>query len=197
MNRDRNLFLTFCWSLAAAALLGAGPARAESDDGAPADDVVRTVEFGPEIFGGFANHEHFDSGHGGFGIAARVKDVVTLRARAQFLGSDAPAGNPQGRDDGWAATFGMAVHPFKFYNRDIGKFWVEPYFAADVGPGTLFGQGGQFLLADFLWGVNFDIDRPLVLFFEGGLLYLNFDDKDPQPQSVLQGEFQGGLRFFF
>jgi len=159
--------------------------------------VVRTVEFGPEVFGGFANHQFFDSGHGGFGVAARVKDVVTLRARAQFLGSEAAPGNLQGRDDGWAATFGIAVHPFKFYNRDIRKFWVEPYFAADVGPGTLFGQGGEFLLVDFLFGVNFDIDRPLVLFFEGGPLYLNFDDKGPQPGSVLQGEFQGGLRFFF
>ncbi|MEW6774764.1 MAG: hypothetical protein AB1405_00560 [Bdellovibrionota bacterium] len=180
-------------------LLFPAAALAQESDGAPVDDVPRTVEFGIDAFAGYASHEFFDSAHGGVGPAIRIKDVVTLRIHSQFWGANNPPSTGGARHDGWGVTVGAAIHPFKFYNSKIPHFWLEPYFASDVGVGHLFSENdsSEFLVADFLWGVNFNITRPWVLYFEGGVLYVDFDDKEPQPDLSVQSEIQGGIRYFF
>lgn len=177
----------------------AAPALGQPVDHAPADDVERTVEVGIELFGGYAQREFFNSGHGGAGLAFRIRDVVTLRTRLQFFGAANTSSGPGAPDEALSGTFGIVVHPFKFYNGQVPKFWLEPYFATDVGAGGLIDgdDGGEFLQADFLWGLNFLVGRPLVIFFEGGVLYLDFDDNDAQSDLAVQGEFQGGIRYFF
>lgn len=188
-------------------LAAAMPARAQSD-GSKTDDVERTVEFGFEAFAGAAATEFFNGPQGGFGLAFRVKDIVTLRLRNQYFGASGSTqlakcvftlANRGCPDNGWSLTGGLVLHPFKFYNHEIKDLWLEPYFAADVGIGDLFdpNDNAEFLIADFLWGLNFDIGRPLVLFVEGGVLYIDFDDKEPQRGSLAQGVLQGGIRFFF
>lgn len=176
------------------------PQSALAQSGEKIDDVDRTVEFGPEFFAGWANQEFFNSAHGGFGIGMRVKDVITLRLRNQYFGVLDPPPVPRGRpDDAWSFTAGLVLHPFKFYNGEIPDLWLEPYIAGDVGVGALFDKndGTEFLQANFLWGLNLDMGRHAVLFFEGGVLYLDFDDKDPHRNSVVQGQMTGGFRYFF
>lgn len=179
-------------------LLAAAPSHAQS--GEKIDDVERTVEFGGEIFAGWANEEFFNSAHGGYGLNMRVKDVITLRLRNQYFGVLDPPSTPNGRpDDAWSFTAGVVIHPFKFYNGEIPDLWLEPYMAGDVGLGGLFddNDGTEFLQANFLWGLNLDMGRHAVMFFEGGILYLDFDNKDPHRDSVVQGQLTGGFRYFF
>lgn len=176
------------------------PSSAHAQDGTKVDDVDRAIEFGIDLFAGWANKEFFNSAHGGIGLGMRVKDVVTIRFRNQYFGVLDPVPVPAGRpDDAWSFTGGLVLHPFKFYNGEIADLWLEPYIAADVGVGALFDEtdGTEFLQANFLWGINFDVGQHAVFYFEGGVLYLDFDDKDPHRDSVVQGQMTGGFRYFF
>ncbi len=140
----------------------------------------------------------FDRLEGSVGLALRVRDAITLRARWNNYGHGDQ--DPPYRS-GTSFTGGAVIHPLSFTGRDV-KAVFQPYGAVDFGVGWLYGGSSRtFFQINALGGGNFDIGEHWTLFIEGGLMRIDYRNNGkgftpPRASAVDQAVFGVGLRYF-